>query len=320
MPRFSVIVPAHRVQAYLRSCLASVLTQECRDIELIVVDDASPDACGEIIEETAAADPRVRALRLERPAGPGAARNAGAEAATGDYLLFLDGDDTLAPGALGALDTALARTGDPQLMLFDHALARPEGGPVPDGRLAALAEHDTGVFTLADHPGLLSLEPAVWNRVCRRDFLRRTGLRFPRGVHEYLPWSLPLLITAESVAALDRVCVHHRRRRTGGLLHTPGPHQLDLLAQYERLFAFLAAGPPEYRRWQPALHRRMTDQLITVCRTPGLLPADCREEFFRRAAVLCRRHRPPAGATALGGGRNGTARLLRLLLRLGAPR
>ncbi|MFE3284927.1 glycosyltransferase family 2 protein, partial [Streptomyces sp. NPDC059233] len=77
MPRFSVIVPAYKVQAYLQESLDSVLTQSYPDLELIAVDDASPDACGSIIDEYAARDPRVTAVHLPHNLGPGPARNAG---------------------------------------------------------------------------------------------------------------------------------------------------------------------------------------------------------------------------------------------------
>lgn len=71
MPRFSVIVPAYKVQAYLHACLASVLEQSFPDLELIAVDDCSPDACGSIIDEFAARDPRVRPVHLDEHVGPG---------------------------------------------------------------------------------------------------------------------------------------------------------------------------------------------------------------------------------------------------------
>ncbi|MYU64438.1 glycosyltransferase, partial [Streptomyces sp. SID69] len=98
MPRFSVIVPAYQVQAYLPACLDSVLSQSYPDLEVIAVDDRSPDACGEIIDEYAARDARVKPLHLAENRGLGRARNAGMGQATGDYLIFLDSDDTLTPG------------------------------------------------------------------------------------------------------------------------------------------------------------------------------------------------------------------------------
>ncbi|MYQ97215.1 glycosyltransferase family 2 protein, partial [Streptomyces sp. SID6139] len=103
MPRFSVIVPAYQVQAYLSECLDSVLSQSYPDLEVIAVDDGSPDACGEIIDEYAARDPRVKPLHLAENRGLGRARNAGIAQAGGEYLIFLDSDDTLTPGALAAI-------------------------------------------------------------------------------------------------------------------------------------------------------------------------------------------------------------------------
>ncbi|WP_055552691.1 glycosyltransferase family 2 protein, partial [Streptomyces kanamyceticus] len=69
MTRFSVVVPAHRVQGYLRECLDSVLTQSFGDLELIVVDDASPDACAAIAGEYAEGDGRAQLVRIPARAG-----------------------------------------------------------------------------------------------------------------------------------------------------------------------------------------------------------------------------------------------------------
>ena len=89
MPRFSVIVPVHAVRGFLRECLDSVLRQSHTDLELIAVDDCSPDGSGEILDAYAARDPRVKALHLPQNVGPGRARNAGMRHAAGDFLLFL---------------------------------------------------------------------------------------------------------------------------------------------------------------------------------------------------------------------------------------
>ena len=105
VPRFSVIVPVYKVQGYLRECLDSILTQSCTDIEVIAVDDCSPDNCGAIIDEYAARDSRVTAVHLPQNVGLGRARNAGVGHATGDYLLFLDSDDSYTPGALRAIES-----------------------------------------------------------------------------------------------------------------------------------------------------------------------------------------------------------------------
>jgi glycosyltransferase involved in cell wall biosynthesis len=112
LPRFSVIVPAYKVQAYLHECLESVLGQSYPDLELIAVNDCSPDACGAIIDEFAARDARVRPVHLTENVGLGRARNAGLEHATGDYLIFLDSDDSLTPDALRAIADRLKETAE----------------------------------------------------------------------------------------------------------------------------------------------------------------------------------------------------------------
>jgi glycosyltransferase involved in cell wall biosynthesis len=121
MPRFSVIVPCFKVQGFLRECLDSVLEQSFRDLELIAVDDCSPDGCGAILDEYAARDPRVKVLHLPENVGLGRARNAGLPHATGDFLFFLDSDDTLTPGALRAIADRLDETAAPDVLVFDYA-------------------------------------------------------------------------------------------------------------------------------------------------------------------------------------------------------
>lgn len=121
MALISVIVPAYGVQAYLRECLLSVLEQDFTDVEIIAVNDCSPDASGAIIDEVAAIDPRIRPVHLAQNAGLGGARNAGLAAASGRYVLFLDGDDTLAPGSLAAIADRLDYGDYPQLLIYDYA-------------------------------------------------------------------------------------------------------------------------------------------------------------------------------------------------------
>ncbi|WP_437044749.1 bifunctional glycosyltransferase/CDP-glycerol:glycerophosphate glycerophosphotransferase [Streptomyces sp. enrichment culture] len=313
MPRFSVIVPAYQVQAYLHACLESVLSQSWPDLELIAVDDGSPDACGEIVDEFAARDPRVRAVHLPRNQGPGPARNAGMERARGDYLLFLDGDDTLTPGALRAVAARLRETGEPDVLVHGWARVDWSDEPVRGDAAVRPAASGPAPFRLADRPGLLSAPAPVWDKVCRRAFVAREGFAFPPGHYEDTPWTCPVLLRAESIAALDRVCVHHRRRRYGDALATPGAHHFDVFAQYDRLFAFLDSDP-RLAPWRPVLYRRMAGHLAALADRPGLLPRGTRTEFLRRARAHCRRHRVPRAAAPP------RVRLRHALLRLGLYR
>jgi CRISPR system Cascade subunit CasB len=313
VPRFSVIVPAYQVQAYLHACLESVLSQSYPDLELIVVDDCSPDACGAIADEFAARDPRVRAVHLPGNQGLGPARNAGMERADGDYLVFLDGDDTLAPHALRAIADRIKETGDPDVLVYDYARTYWTGETVRNQAARHLTERGPAPFRLTDRPGLLKLLMVAWNKTVRREFAERAGLAFPPGYYEDTPWTYPVLMTAESIATLDRVCVHYRQRRRGSILGTPSERHLDVFAQYDRVFAFLESDP-ELARWRPVLYRRMADHLTTVFTRPDRLPRSLRAEFARRARVHCRRYRVPGAPAPL------PVRLRHALLRLGLRR
>ncbi len=101
-PRVSVVMPAFDAAATLQASMRSVLSQEGCDVELIVVDDRSRDATWDLVQAEAARDARVVAIRQPANGGVAAARNAGIEAATGEYIAFLDSDDTWHAGKLAA--------------------------------------------------------------------------------------------------------------------------------------------------------------------------------------------------------------------------
>ncbi|MCO5312203.1 MAG: glycosyltransferase [Microthrixaceae bacterium] len=88
----SIVVPVYRVEAFLHRCLESLLTQTHRNLEIILVDDGSPDRSGEICDDYAASDSRVSVIH-QRNAGPSAARNAGLDRVSGEYVVFVDPDD-----------------------------------------------------------------------------------------------------------------------------------------------------------------------------------------------------------------------------------
>ncbi|MEU3279522.1 bifunctional glycosyltransferase/CDP-glycerol:glycerophosphate glycerophosphotransferase [Streptomyces antibioticus] len=313
MPRFSVIVPVYKVQAYLHECLASVLAQSYGDLELIAVDDCSPDACGEIIDEFAALDPRVTAVRLPENVGLGRARNAGIDRASGDYLVFLDSDDTLTPGALRAMADRLKESGDPDVLVYDYARAYWDGRAERNKVAALLTERGPVPFRLEDRPGLLGVLMVAWNKAVRREFAERAGLRFPPGFYEDTPWTYPVLMAAGSIATLDRVCVHYRQRRRGSILSTTSHRHFDVFDQYDRVFAFVGERPA-LARWRPVLFQRMVDHFTTILAKRDRLPRAARAEFLRRARAHYRRHRAPGAHIPL------RARLRHALVRLGLHR
>ena len=100
--KISVIVPVYKAEAWLARCVDSILAQTFRDLEVILVDDGSPDGSGALCEGYAAADSRVKAIHKAN-GGVSSARNAGIEAASGEWVAFVDSDDWLEPDYLERL-------------------------------------------------------------------------------------------------------------------------------------------------------------------------------------------------------------------------
>ena len=175
-PVISVIVPVYKVEEYLPACLASIRAQTFAGWECILVDDGSPDSCGELCDAAAAADSRFSVIHKQN-AGVSAARNSGMEAARGRYILFCDADDELAPDELRlALDAVARWPGD--LVCWRRVRQQAElakAGFAPD--CAALSqtlynEAQSRVYmtTVDGH--------AVTNKLFEAALVRDAGLRF----------------------------------------------------------------------------------------------------------------------------------------------
>ncbi|MGW0503132.1 bifunctional glycosyltransferase/CDP-glycerol:glycerophosphate glycerophosphotransferase [Micromonospora sp. NPDC003241] len=293
MTLISFVVPAFRVQGYLRECLDSILGQPIADIEVIGIDDCSPDAVGDILDEYAARDDRVRAVRLEGNVGLGPARNVGLDLAVGEYVWFVDGDDWLAPGCLVEVAARLRET-RPDVLLVDHvrtywddrasASAMAEVFPEPPG---------PETFRLAERPETLELLHTAWNRLLRRQFLVDAELRFAPGWYEDVSFSYPALLAADRIGVLDVVCVNYRQRRAGAITKTQGERHFEVFRQWHRVFRELDRfGAEELRS---AVFARMMWHYLTVLGTDERIPEELRPTFFARITIEHARFRPPEG-------------------------
>ena len=109
-PEISIIVPVYQVEKYLNECIDSILAQTFTDFELILVDDGSPDNCPALCDAAAKRDSRVRVIHKQN-GGVSTARNAGLDAAQGNWIAFVDSDDTAAPEYLEKMHKAVLETG-----------------------------------------------------------------------------------------------------------------------------------------------------------------------------------------------------------------
>ena len=149
MPFFSIIVPVYRAEDFLDDCVRSILSQSFSDFELLLVDDGSPDGCGALCDKFAKADRRVRAFHQENR-GVSAARNLGLLNATGTYILFVDADDHLVPGALAAIREVQGKIGASDFLYWDFCDALPEGMR-GQADLHPVPFHDIGYLWAVEH-------------------------------------------------------------------------------------------------------------------------------------------------------------------------
>ena len=117
----SVIVPVYKAEKYLCRCIDSVLAQTYQDFELILVDDGSPDGCPKICDEYARKDDRIKVIHKEN-GGVSSARNAGIDASTGEYLMFVDADDYVSATYIENLMGDLSRYDDADLVIGDFVV------------------------------------------------------------------------------------------------------------------------------------------------------------------------------------------------------
>ena len=203
--KLSIIIPIYNVEAYLSGCLDSVLDPGLRDYEIIAVNDGSTDGSARIARDYAARYPDLIRLVEQSNGGLGCARNTGLAHARGDYVLFLDSDDSLAPGALPEILEALER--DCDVIVFDFTSVDEQGGVLSE----TSGSGGPGVFSLADYPRQLLEAPNAWNKLWRRSLFTESGIRFPDRLWFEDVATTPRLYLLDPVSAAGRL--HHQGQK-----------------------------------------------------------------------------------------------------------
>jgi len=296
-PLVSLVLPVRGVAEYLPACLDSILGQPDlpAGVEVIAVDDASPDASGAILDGAAGKDPRLRVIHLPESAGPGPARMRGLAEASGEYVWFADPDDLLAPGSLAAIASRLRRD-RPDVMLVDYLILLPSGRtqPSPGGDLLRSGPAAGATVTLADYPALINRTMTSWSKVIRRSFLAGLGVSFSPGIHEDVPVSSAALLLASRISLLDQVCYLYRRR-SGSFLGTQSMDHFSIFSSYEQVFALARAGQGGNGRCpapvRSAVFGRAIEHYSSVLAS-RLVPRRARREFFARMVADYRKYRP----------------------------
>ena len=209
-PLVSVIVPVYKVEDVLARCLDSLCRQSLSEIEIILVDDASPDRCGEICETYAKQDKRFRVFHRKENRGLSAARNLGIQYAVSDYLMFVDSDDWVACDfCKDAFETAKQYHAD--LVMFGYQHVTESGfnklkfGSIERSTKNLMSREEAIELTFEEF-GMVA-----WNKLYSKKLF--DGIKYPEGyLFEDVATTYKLFWKAVSIFYLDRriVCLSER--------------------------------------------------------------------------------------------------------------
>lgn len=184
-PKVSIIVPIYNVEKYLDRCMNSLLNQTLKDIEIIMVDDGSPDNCPQMCDEYAKKDSRVKVIH-KKNAGLGMARNSGLEVAAGEFVAFVDSDDYV---DCSMYETLYHKVKEKQVDGVLCTFYNDDKGNVSEGSIDGMPSKESVIDFRADYiPNVIGCLPnvkynqlygySVWNILFSRNVIERNNVRF----------------------------------------------------------------------------------------------------------------------------------------------
>lgn len=225
-PLISVIVPVYKVEDYLSQCIESIRRQTYSNLDIILVDDGSPDRCGEICDYYSSIDNRIRTIHQENR-GLSGARNSGLEVARGEYVAFVDSDDWLDLNCYSKCVDIASRT-SADIVCYD--IFEVHGESVVKTPHMPLLNDDKRTFWAEDNlPLLFSLWPLVWAKLYRRSWLLQKDMKFIEGIlYEDNPFVLGCWIRNPLVSILSEPLHYYRMQRPGQITSVGQSRTIDV--------------------------------------------------------------------------------------------
>lgn len=230
-PKISVIIPVYNVEKYIHCCLDSVLNQTLKNIEIILVDDHSPDNCPKICDQYAQTDPRIKVIHKPVNEGLGFARNSGLEVATGEFVAFLDSDDFIEKNMYQTLyEKAHAEACDIVFCSTSFYTNKHTIKPKKevDNKLLISTAKEKKDFLLdfiAPEPRYKSdvkYMMSVWKAIYKRELIEKKQIRFMserKVLSEDIFFNLAMIIQSERILFLPYF-LHYYRMNNNSLSHS----------------------------------------------------------------------------------------------------
>lgn len=223
MKKISVIVPVYKVENYLARCVSSLCHQTFTNLEIILVDDGSPDNSGKMCDQFALEDSRIRVIHKEN-GGLSDARNAGIEQATGEYIAFLDSDDWCDPTTLEVL-YGLCEHNNAEIAECSYRNIYSDQIHAETSCTGAVMEF-TPVQAIESNLDWKYCKPVAWNKLYRRDIVG--DIRYPVGkLHEDEFTTHLFYLAAKKIMYIDIALISYERRNLGSITASFKPKNLD---------------------------------------------------------------------------------------------
>ena len=224
--KVSVIIPVYNVAKYIERCLLSVLNQTWQDLEVILVNDCTPDGSMQIVKKLISSHPRgavVRCLEHEKNKGLSAARNTGISVSVGDYLYFLDSDDYIPVNAIELLAEA-ARQKQTNFVIGNYEVPGARRWAPPLSLGTGLYEGNALVLSNYVQEKWYVM---AWNKLVSRPFVLQHQLYFQEGiVHEDDLWSFKLACMAQSMYVVDETTYYYSMQ-PDSIMRAPSMRNLE---------------------------------------------------------------------------------------------
>jgi glycosyltransferase involved in cell wall biosynthesis len=236
-PKVSIVVPIYNVEKYLRECVDSIFKQTLKDIEVILVDDGSPDKCGKIIDEYAHADSRVVAVHQENT-GYSRAVNRGIKMARGEYIGIIESDDWIDDDMYESLykNAKKNKTDITKGMFYIYRSIPKAGGTQntiyrnPNGIDLRFAPD--GVFKPEDWPRIMGFHASIWSSIYKAEFIKKIPIPETAGAsYQDFPFMAEMLCKAKRMSVVKRPFVHWRNDDNQGNSTSARGEKLLLMAK-----------------------------------------------------------------------------------------
>ena len=243
MPKVSVIVPVYKVEPYIEKCICSLINQTLKDIEIILVDDGSPDNCGIICDKFAKQDSRIIVIHKEN-GGLSDARNAGMKVASGEFLGFVDSDDYVSQEMFELLYTACIDQ-KAEIAGCDLAYVYENDNRVVSGStgLTYVLSSDEFYCRMMNTDGFLRV--GVWNKIYKMELFHE--VLFPKGkLFEDIGTLYKVIFKAQKTVYISKPCYMYLKERTGAI--TTGNYKsgdLDRLEMGDSLVEYIKNNRPQ---------------------------------------------------------------------------